>query len=208
MVPESGRGADDAMKKAFAAAMRETLDEADTQALLSVRPEDRIKPDSLAEKYSANTNPSSGWMHARARLEIMAVADQRLTRIANYMEIPGDLVERVHAELIKGTKLVVVKPALPNDFSALAVTRPGGSSAWVNLIDLLSPVNLTVKTGYKKLYTMNYVPEGSPYYPALVINLAKVLDTKRFSASKTSTKPTEPVPLEPDLPLDEEDEAE
>lgn len=143
-------------------------------ALMNARPEDLIHPDPRAEIIKGGANPSGGWLHSPAHLELFAAADKRLTQVA---ELGGQVVkqvERVHAVLVKGSTVVVIQAAPSGDLSAIRVTRYDGfSAAWINLISLLGPARLLVETGYRERFDIGFVPEGSILWPGLTFDLSQ-----------------------------------
>lgn len=172
---------------AAAAAKEEVLSKTTLEALINARPETLIAPNIDGEQRRGNANRSGGWLHSPAHLELFAVADQRLTRIATEGEVTRKKVERVHCRLIPGTKLVIIKPAAANDLTALPVTRYAkSSSAWINLISLLEGPGLAVETGYRERYDAAYIPEASPLAPGLVIDLSRTLERRTEPAKKSS----------------------
>ncbi len=179
------------VKKAAATAIDEVINKSMADRLLGVRPEDLIAPNPQAEVVKGTARRSSAWLHSPAHLELLAIADKRLTRIAAQRGIIVNEVERVHATLIRGTRLVVIQPAGVNDLSALPVNRyEGTSSAWINLFTLLAPENLTVETGYKERFEVAYVPKGSPLWPGLVFDLGRPTGRRKTTRKKNQTQQT------------------
>jgi hypothetical protein len=166
-----------------AAAMKEVLSKSIQDIFLNLRPEDILAPDPDAEIIKGNAYQPAAWGHSPAHYEFNAGSDNRLLRCAKLAGIPGNQVQRVHARLIKGTELVAVSPADPNDTTALPVNRyAGNSSAWVNLITLLGPYGLTLDTGYRELYHTAYIPKGSPLWPGIFMDIGKYVKRRKESA--------------------------
>lgn len=165
-----------------AAAMKEVLSKSVMDIFLNLKPEDILAPDPDAEIIKGNAHQPAAWAHAPAHYEFNAASDNRLLRCAKLAGIPGNQVQRVHANLIRGTDMVVVRPADPNDTTALPVNRyAGNTSAWVNLITLLAQYGLTIDTGYKELYYTMYVPKGSPLWPGIFMNVGKYVKRRKES---------------------------
>lgn len=163
--------------------MEEILEQTVLDALNSVKPEQLIGAVPDEELRKGTAYPSSAWLHSPAQLELLAQADERLSRVANMKqtaEANVNLVERVDAKLIPGTKLLVLRPASNRDLTAYPVHRYAGQAgAWINLYNLLKPASLAVDSGYRELYTVCYVPSTSPLWPGLVIDLGKSQDRRR-----------------------------
>lgn len=171
------------VRKASAAAKEEVLNPKTMEALLRARPEDLISADAEAEVIKGNANPSGCWINSPAMVEFFASADKRLTRVANWA---GNLVKRVdkiHARLLKGTKLMIITPAQPEDLTAIPINRYG-STATFNAVNLLAEAGQTVETGYRERYDVAFVPKNSPLWPALVIDLAQVKERRADSTAK------------------------
>lgn len=173
------------IKQAAAAANEEVLSRTTLETLLHVSPEDLIERNPDREVIKGTAYHSGGWQHAPAQWELFAAADKRLTRVANWAGLNTKRVERVHARLVKGTKLLIIQAASPDDLTAFPVIRYGGSSSiWINLIELLSETGLTVETGYRERYDVAYVPKGSPLWPGLVIDLSQSQERRMESGFK------------------------
>lgn len=161
---------------AYAKFMKEILDKNVVDRFLNLQPEDLIEPDPDAEIIKGNANNPGAWGHGPAQFELNAAADRRLAKCADKGGLGGNLVHRVHVTLIKDTKMVALRPAGPNDLTALEVKRfHGQSSAWVNLITLLAPAGLTIESGYRELFYTAYIPEGSKLWPGIFIDLGRPL---------------------------------
>lgn len=154
------------------------------EILTNVKPDQLVTPVPDSEVVKGRAYRSAAWLYGPAMLELMAMADRRLTKVAGLEGSSARRVERVKAMLIKGTKLLVVKAAPADDLTALPVTRyTGGSSAWINLISLLGTAGLTVESNWKELYEVAFVPKSSPLWPGLLINLGERKD-RRSTAKK------------------------
>lgn len=166
-----------------AAAMKEVLSKSVQDIFLNLQPHDILSPDPDAEIVKGNENQPSAWGHAPAHYEFNATSDRRLLRCAKLAGIPGNEVVKVHGRLIKGTDLVAVIPADPNDTTAIPVNRyAGNSSAWVNLITLLAQYGLTIDTGYKELFYTAYIPKGSPLWPGIFMDVGKSVKRRKEAA--------------------------
>jgi hypothetical protein len=160
------------VQEAAAAAKDEVLSKKATEALLNLKEEELISADADAEVIKGNAKRPGCWIHSPAMVELFAAADKRLTRVANWAGMSAKQVAKVHARLVKGTKLVLITPAPVEDLTAIPVHRYG-SSAVFNLVNLLGEAGLTVATGYRERYDVAYVPKESPAWPALVIDLSQ-----------------------------------
>jgi len=88
--------------------------------------------------------------------------------------------------------VLVIQAASADDLTAIAVNRYiGSSSIWINLIDLLGEAGLMVKTGYRERYAAAFVPEGSPLWPGLVIDLSHSKQRRVESGYKKKATPAE-----------------
>ncbi len=183
--------------EAAAAAKDEVLKQSTLDALMNTKPEDLIAPEDNPEVIKGNAKPSGGWISSPAMLEIFAAADKRLTRVAGWAGIQVKRVEKVHARLIPGTKLVVLKAAPGDDFKAIPVVR-NGNNVTINLITLLSsPKNrLTIETGYRERFDINYIPEGSLHWPGLVLDLGDPQEREKISGGQDAGGSKEPSPTE------------
>ncbi|HEY3364663.1 MAG TPA: hypothetical protein VGK74_06390 [Symbiobacteriaceae bacterium] len=160
--------------QAAAAAKEEILSKSTHDRLMGVTPEDIITQNTETEVIKGTAYPSGCWMHAPAHFELFAAADRRLTRVAGLAGLNVKKVEKVNPKLVKGTKLLVIQAASTNDLTAVPVNRYARqSSIWINFIDLLGDAGLTLETGYREWYDVAFVPEGSPLWPGLVIDLGQ-----------------------------------
>jgi hypothetical protein len=151
---------------------QEILQDRMREALMKATPLDLIGRNPDAEIIKGGAYPSSSWFHYPGKCQLTAYADRRLTKVANLSGIHVKKVSRVHAHLIKGTKIIVLRAAPAEDETAFEVSRyTQGYGCWINLVDLLSEANLLVDPGYRERYRVNFVPEGSPLWPGLAINL-------------------------------------
>lgn len=173
------------LKRAAAAAKQEVLNRRAMEALLNTKPEDLIAANLDAEVIKGNARRSGCWIHAPGMVEFFAAADKRLTRVADWTTMEVKRVERVHANLVKGTKLVIIKPAPAEDLTAIPVNRYGYSATF-NLITLLGEAGLTVETGYRERYEVAYIPKESPLWPGLVIDLSQIKERRLEPHAKKS----------------------
>lgn len=171
------------VREAAAAAKEEVLSRKVLETLLKVKPEDLISPDAEAEVIKGNANRSGCWVHAPAMMEFFAAADKRLTRVANWSGMHVNQVEKVQAQLIKGTKLIIIKPAPVDDLTAIPINRYA-NAAMFNLVTLLAETGLKVQTGYRERFDVAYVPKESPLWPALLIDMGKLKERRMQPVSK------------------------
>lgn len=169
--------------KALAAAKEDVLNGKTMEALLKAKPEDLVGPDVEAEVLKGNANPAGGWIHSPAMMRFFAAADKRLTRVANWAGMPVKRVAKVHARLLRGTKLLIITPGNPEDLTAIPVNRRA-SAAMFNLLPLLGEAGLAVEKGYRELYDVSYVPKESSLWPALVIDLDQVKERRLEPTAK------------------------
>jgi hypothetical protein len=176
--------------------MDEVLDQSTLDALMNADPENTITTRRFKEIRKGTANPAGCWMHAPAHVELNAMGDNRMTLSAAMGPdgVQVRRVERVHLDLIPGTKVVAIRYASPNDETATPVKRyQGGSSAWINLIELLGDQGLTVETGYKEYYRVGFIPEGSPFFPGIAINLGlRQTRRKEPKSAQSSAAPADP----------------
>ncbi|HEY3366819.1 MAG TPA: hypothetical protein VGK74_17340 [Symbiobacteriaceae bacterium] len=137
-----------------------------------------------AEVVKGTQRPSSGKVVGPANLNLLKSADRRLTKIS---PTPVTQVEKVRAAVGNGKKTVYIWPADDDDLEAIPVLRYK-NGAWINLVTLLSPLNLTVPAGYSYRYAIKYAPEGSPVWPALMFDLGKPLEKKLVKKKKKSAE--------------------
>jgi hypothetical protein len=167
--------------------MEEILDQTVVDFLNNVTPDQLIGADSTQELQKGTAYPASAWLHGPGHLELLAMADQRLTRVENMKraneaeatQAQVHQVDKVIAKLVPGTKMLILRSAPAEDKTAVPVKRyKRGSSAWINLFKLLKTAKPTVDSGYRELYEVNYVPKSSPLWPALMINLGDRRDRR------------------------------
>ena len=175
------------MMEAVAAAKHEVLQKSALDALMNTKPEDLIGPDEDPEVIKGNARRSGCWVHSPAMVDLFAAADKRLTRVAAWADIKVKRVERVHARLVPGTKLVVLKGARADDLSALPVNR-NGTTVTINLITLLSENGLTIETGYRERFEIAYIPKESPLWPGLFFDLGDAKERRKASAKKAAAQ--------------------
>lgn len=178
------------VKKAAAEAREEVLNRSTMDALMKATPEDLIAPDPEAEVIKGATKPAHCWQYGPAMMQFGAAADKRLTKVAGWDNKKVKKVPRVHAFLLKGTKLLIIKPAHAEDHTALTVNRYRRSaSAVVNLITLLSGAGLTVDTGYRERFDVTFIPRESPLWPGLLIDLGQPKESRRVTPKKKAAIP-------------------
>jgi len=184
----------DGATSAGAAAKEEVLRATMLNALLNATENDLILPDPEAEILKGSANRASAWKHSPAMLEVNAATDRRLVVVGRLLGMTGNKVLRVHARVVKGTRIVTLRPADENDLTAIPVNRyAGNSSAWINLITLLGPLGLTEEPNYKVRFEIAYSPKASKLWPCLVFDLDQPL--ARRKTSKKAPIPAEPAPV-------------
>lgn len=183
------------LAEAAAAAKDEVLNKSAMDALMNTKPEDLIAPESDPEVIKGNAKRSGCWIHGPALANLFAAADKRLTRVANGAGMSVRRVEKIHARLIPGTKLVIIKAAPVEDLSAIPVNRYG-RAVTINLITLLSQHGLTVDPGYRERFDIAYIPEGSPHWPGLVIDFSNVKERRKESAKNATESEAQPEPAD------------
>ncbi len=183
----------DQVTQVAATVKEEVLGKGALDALLNASIGDVIGYDPETEVVKGGAHRSAGWLHAPAHLQLLAVAERRLTRVAQLAGQTTRKVEKVHPKLIKGTKLLVIQVASPDDLTAVPVNRYAGSSAaWINLLQLLGGVGLTVETGYRERFDVAYVPKGSLLWPGLVIDLSQPRERRREPGARKTPGQAEP----------------
>lgn len=189
MKPDPSQIPGEAVKKPGKLTKNQVLNQSVYDALMNVKP-DQLK--GISQNREVIKGTAQGpvcWLHSPAHLELLAVADRRLTRVGLLGGLKDKKVQRVTAQLIEGTRLLAIQASHSNDLTALPVNRyRGGTSAWINLIDLLAEDGLTVETGYRERYAVALIPEGSPLWPGLVIDLDEQLDRRLEPVKKKSAK--------------------
>lgn len=170
------------IEKIAAAALDEIIDPSVADLLKKVRPEDLVGTTPDAEVPKTTALPPTAWLESPGGLKLLAAAYTRLVRSAG----PGvKHVLRVHAHFVKGTKLLVIRPAADNDLTAYEVRRYRSSAgAAVNLSRLLLEHKTAVETGWKERFEVAYIPKGSPLGAGLFINLDAVKERTRTSKKK------------------------
>jgi|GEM_PF-1305291 len=171
--------------EAAAAAKQEVLRKSALDALMKTAPEELIAPEEDPEVVKGNAKGPYCWIKSPAMMELYAATDQRLTRVAQLAGLQVKRVPKVHARLLPGTKLVTLKPTHGEDSTGIKVVR-SGSNISINLISLLGDKELTIEHGYRELFKVFYIPEGTPHYPGLLIDLGDVLDRRKESASPSA----------------------
>ncbi len=156
---------------------------------INVKPDEAIYHDPQAEVLRANQYRSGGWLHGPAQLELFANTGKRLVKIQNELGDPGKVVHKVQALRVKGTKLIYIWPTDKEDATGLEV-RLYDSTAWLNLITLLGPADLTVEPGVRERYEVNFSQPGDHVYPALKLDLGNRLDRRK--AGEPDDPGTEP----------------
>jgi hypothetical protein len=163
--------------------------------LANITTDDLISIDPEAELRKGNQRESQGWMHGPGQLELLSTAYRRLVKLAGIKaKTPVNHLDKVKVKLVKGSKVVLIAPELNDVPDALPLNKYG-SSAWVNLFELLAPARLTVETGWRERYPVRIAPEGTPMGPCLLLDLTRHLERvneadkkKTRNQTKTSQK--------------------
>jgi hypothetical protein len=167
------------------AAMEEVLTQSTVDALMKATPADLVKANPEAEVRKNTEKRSTAWMHAPGNLELLTVAGKRLTRVAKWMGWSAKQVTHLQAEVLKGTRILIIKPAPETDRTAYEIKRYGSEfSGWANIWPLLAEAGLTVESGYKEKYEVNYIPQGSALWPGLVIDMGQRKERRAESHKK------------------------
>lgn len=143
--------------------------------------------DLSAEFLKGRQAGSYGWLHSPSRLELFSLADQRLTRVSDERGKPVKQVDKVRAARTKNSKKIYLYPAEDGDTDAIQVKRYE-SGAFINLESLLGPARLTVRSGYRERYAIEFAGNDSPVGKALVIDLSKRLERREEPDSKRTGK--------------------
>lgn len=172
-----------------AAQMEEILDQTILDVLNRTTPDQLIGVDPTKDLPKGAAYPACTWVHGPGYVELLAMADERLTRVANMKRGPNEAqvnqVDKVIAKLVPGTKILTLRPAPAEDMTAVPVTRyDGQSGAWINLFALLKSAGLTVDSGYREMYLVHYMPKSSPLWPALMIDLGARKDRRQEPTRK------------------------
>lgn len=163
--------------EAAAAAKEDVLKSKTLETLLKAKRSDLVAVDDDAEVLRSNAYAPGCWIHSPAMVELFASADQRLTRIAHWAGMVVKQVDRVHAERIDGTQIVIITPAAHDDRTALPIKRKG-STATFNLRKLLGAAGIRIQPGYRERYDVAYVPRESALWPALLIDLGDMKERR------------------------------
>lgn len=175
--------------QAAAAAKQEVLSKRLLDLVLGADPDNLISATDTAELAKGNTNGSVCDIHSPANVEFYAMADKRLGRAARDAGINVTQVERVHARLIPGSRVIVIKPAPKEDLTAYKLNRyESSSTVWVNLFPLLAQEGLALESGYKTRFDVVNIPQESKLWPGLLIDLDQPLERSRETANKKSKK--------------------
>lgn len=138
-----------------------------------------------AEITKGNQNESGGWMHAPAYLELFKAAVDRLAQVSRERGTTVRRVKHVRAALEEGSKKIWIFPTEQRDPDAIPVNYYR-RKATINLITLLGQAKLTVETGYRERYALEFAPANCPVGPALEINMGRMLEhrpeTRRFKS--------------------------
>jgi hypothetical protein len=153
--------------------------------LKNVTPDQLVTVTHDPEVVKGTAYRPAAWFHGPATIQLMAVAVRRLNKLAGLQGKSNRQVEKVQPTLIKGTRLLVLKPAPAEDMTAIPVVRySGASNVWINLMTLLGPEGVTVETHWKELHPVVWVPKESPLHPGLLIDLGAQPKARRSTAPK------------------------
>ncbi|HEY3368083.1 MAG TPA: hypothetical protein VGK74_23740 [Symbiobacteriaceae bacterium] len=159
--------------------------------LSSVTVKDLRGPESAAETLKGNTNTPNVWVYSPAVFKFSSLAQKRLTRVARQAGMQDTQVTRVHAQLIGDSNTVLIKPADALDLTAFENPNYRGVSGGVcNLFDLLGPARCTVETGYRQKYDVHMVPQGSAFWPGLLVDLDDPRERKLLPKRKKKSSST------------------
>lgn len=179
--------------QAAAAAKEEVLSKRVLDLVMNADPDKLTSATETAELSKGNTNGAVCDIHSPANVELFAVACKKLNRAARLDGLNATQVERVHAKLIPGSRVIVIKAASKDDTTAYRVNRYDGSSAaWINLFPLLAQEGLTLESGYKTRFDVLFIPQGSKLWPGLIIDLDQPLERSLESSAKKSKKAKSP----------------
>lgn len=169
-----------------------------------VAPVTKIQPKIQADQVILNTRSgheevlkgtakaASCWRHSPCMFKLNRAADLRLTKADRLLGSNANQVDKVRAALSKTGKQIYIWPADHEDLEAITVNRVG-TSAWINLWDLLAPEKITMETGYRERHAVQFAPSDGLVTPAIMIDLEKPLERKperRKSRAKSAAKST------------------
>lgn len=140
-----------------------------------------------AEYLTAAMNRPGGWMYGPAMFQFFAAAVIALQKLG-FRSLGTNTVDKVRACLIDGTKHVYIVPTDADDRSGIQVNRYSDQT-WINLVKLLAPAGLRVKSGYRERYELSLVEE-SPVGPALFLDMGRMQERRRIKRN-TKKKSTE-----------------
>lgn len=153
--------------------------------------EELVWADQEAMVVTGTAKGMKGWYHYPAHLELLAMSDDLLTQAARLCGIECDFVEWVRVARVKGKRIVYAVPLAKWVEDAIQVTRVG-SSAFINLIQLMGPANLKAPKGYRTLHEVELAKDKAGSPAALKIDLKRVLDKKLEPVAKKKTTTTQP----------------
>jgi hypothetical protein len=200
----SGKSREDAAKEVAAAAQEagqkamESVNQQHSMAHLTM--DDLQANDPNAEYVKGNEKESGGWYHAPAHLEIFKAAQKRLNRLAKLRRMNVKRVTRLRAFMIKNSTTVLLVPAEDDDLAAIEMKWYGATSAWVNLITLLGPEELTLSPGVKQLFHLEYAPKDGPAGLCLMFDLSNPIATKSEPTGKSAAQTTAAATQQPAAP--------
>jgi hypothetical protein len=144
-----------------------------------------------------------GWLYSPANFELMVLGDKRLIKVARALGAAVNRVDKVRAARPKNTKLVFITPTDDEDPDGIPVIKKG-AHAWINLVELLTPLKLTVPMGQKQYFRVDFAGaaiagatyEGTPcpYEAAIVFNMEKVVETAVVPKKERKKKGTQEQP--------------
>jgi hypothetical protein len=143
--------------------------------------------DRSANFRKGNQRAPGCWGHSPATFELFAAGDKLLTDVAELRGERVKQVEYVRAAMVEGSKTVYIFNTQEGDPDRIATHRYS-SACWTNLITLLGPAKMTIRTGYRERFDVTLEP-NSPVGPALAIDLTRVLERHKDSRrGKTKTQ--------------------
>jgi hypothetical protein len=172
-----------------AAAGQVAANVAKNRSLAQYRPEDFTVNSPIVEVVKGNQYDSEAWLHSPAQLELLSVAYGRLLQVAGKRDAKTNEVTGVRVALLKGTKRVIIWPAAKDDPEAIQVVRYE-SSVRINLITILAPAKLRVRTGFRERYAVQFAVD-CPFGEALEIDLSLRLERRRESTKQESGETTQ-----------------
>lgn len=151
----------------------------------------------LSTRYQRGTEKGSQcWIHSPGTVELLSLADDNLTRAAEERGQHERQVEMVRAAVARQAKTLYIFPAEPNDSDAIPVNRYDTGGAFINVMSVLGPAKLALRTNTRERYNVELAGAESPVGPAIKIHLGKKLESRQQKQSngkkKSDTSPATP----------------